>query len=76
MAFDFYKDIDIQDCPFCGGPALLEEENGRWWYIVCGDCGSQTCEVEFTNEEEKVEAAKAVAHLWNIGKVNKTGVGE
>lgn len=73
---DIIKDLDIQDCPYCNGPAVLEEENGWCLYMICGDCGSQTAEVAFKNEEEKVEAAKTVAHLWNIGKVLKTCVGE
>ena len=73
---ELIKKLDIQDCPFCGGPAILEEENDRWFYIVCGDCGSVTCEIEYKTPEEREQAAEAAAHLWNIGKVNKTGVGE
>lgn len=73
---DIYKDIDLQDCPYCNGPAMLEEENGWCYYVVCADCGSQTAEVSFKSREESIEAAQKVAHLWNIGKVMKTGVGE
>ena len=29
---DIYKDIDLQDCPYCDGAAMLEEENGWCWY--------------------------------------------
>ena len=32
--------------------------------------------VEYTNEQEMKEAEKAVAHLWNIGKVVSSGRGE
>ena len=76
MDLELIKRIDLQDCPFCGGPSLLEEENGRWVYVVCGDCGSCTCEIEYKNPTEIEEAANKAAYLWNIGKVNKTGVGE
>lgn len=76
LDLELIRKIDIQDCPFCDGPAILEEENGRWFYIMCGDCGSTTCEIEYTCPEEREEAAQKAAHLWNIGKVNRTGVGE
>jgi hypothetical protein len=32
--------------------------------------------MEYDNEEEKKEAEKAVAHLWNIGKVITSERGE
>lgn len=73
---DIYEQIDLQDCPYCGGPAMLEEENGWCWYVVCGDCGSQTAPFEFRTPEERLEVAKKAAHLWNIGKVLKAGVGD
>lgn len=73
---DIFERIDLQDCPYCDGPAMLEEENGFCWYVICGDCGSQTAEVTFKTEEERLDAAERAAHLWNIGKVMKTGVGE
>ena len=25
---DIYENIDLQDCPLCGGASLLEEEGG------------------------------------------------
>ena len=76
MDLELIKRLDIQDCPYCNGPAILEEENGRWFYVVCGDCGAVTAEVEYKNAEDRDEAAAAVAHLWNIGKVVKMGLGD
>ena len=73
---DVFDIIDLQECPICLGAGLLEEENGRAYYVMCMDCGGHTADVEFRNEAERLEAAKAVAHLWNIGKVMKDGVGE
>ena len=76
MDIELIKKIDLQDCPYCNGPAILEEEGDRWIYIMCGDCGSTTCEIEYNRPEDKEEAARKAAHLWNIAKINKTGVGE
>lgn len=70
------KDIELFDCPLCHGPGLLEEENGWCVYVTCLDCGCQTAEVEFSTEEERINAARQVASMWNIGKVISIGRGE
>lgn len=64
-----YDEIDLQECPACGGPGLLEEEQGWCMYVMCLDCGAQTGEFPFKTQEEKKEAAKAAAEIWNMGKV-------
>ena len=28
-------EIELEDCPFCGGAGLLEEEQGWCWYAMC-----------------------------------------
>ena len=73
---DIYDQIDLQDCPLCGGPALLEEEGGWCWVISCHDCGAQTAHFEFRTKAERLEAAKKAAVLWNIGKVIRQDNGE
>lgn len=73
---DELKNIELLDCPLCHGPGLLEEENGWCMYVSCLDCGCQTAEVEFHGEKEKLEAARRVASMWNIGKVISFGRGE
>ena len=73
---DIRDELELQDCPFCGGPGLLEEENGWCWYVMCMDCGAQTAAMEFRNAEERAEAAQKAAHLWNIGKVVRGDIGE
>lgn len=70
---DIYKDIFLEDCPYCGGPGYLEEENGWCWYVVCADCGSQTGEFPYRKPEDREEAAKTAARIWNMGKVVRTG---
>ena len=67
---------ELQDCPFCGGPGLLEEENGWCWYVMCMDCGAQTAHAEYKTPAERDEAARRAAHVWNIGKVVRGDIGE
>ena len=73
---EIYKELNLQDCPFCGGPGLLEEEQGWCWTVTCLDCGAQTAAFEFRRPEDRLEAARKAAYLWNIGKVIRPGVGE
>ena len=73
---DIYKELELQDCPYCGGAGLLEEENGWCWYVMCVDCGAQTAAFEFKSPDEREQAARTAAHLWNIGKVMRGGIGE
>lgn len=71
-----FKDIEVLDCPVCGGPGLLQEENGWCVYVSCLDCGTHSAELPYNSEEERLTAAKQVATLWNMGKVIHTGVGD
>lgn len=73
---DIMDQVDLQDCPICHGAGLLEEENGWCLYVSCLDCGCHTAEVSFRSEEEKLQAARHAATLWNVGKVIASGLGE
>ncbi|MBR5093685.1 MAG: Lar family restriction alleviation protein [Oscillospiraceae bacterium] len=73
---DIHQDLELQDCPYCGGPGLLEEENGWCWYAVCMDCGAHTAHFEYRRPSERREAAEKAAHLWNIGKILRSGLGD
>ena len=73
---DIYKDIELLDCPICGGAGLLEEEYGWCISVTCLDCGAHTAEIAFNNDDEKLAAAKRAATVWNLGKVIPGGVGE
>ena len=66
---ELFLDIDLQDCPYCGGTGCFEEEGGWCLYIQCPDCSSHTAEFEFRNEEERMEKARQAARIWNIGKI-------
>jgi hypothetical protein len=73
---DIFEEIRLEDCPYCGGAGLLEEENDWCWYVICMDCGSQTAPLGYKTPRERLEAARKVAHLWNIGKVIRSDPGE
>lgn len=73
---DIFNEFELQDCPYCGGAALLEEEQGWCWYVTCVDCGAQTAAFEYSGEDSRHEAAATAAHLWNIGKIMRSGIGE
>ena len=60
---ELYHDIDLQDCPLCHGPGLIEEEEGWCLYVACLDCGCRTAELPFSSPEERLAAAKQVASL-------------
>ena len=73
---EIYEQLPLQDCPYCGGTGLLEEENNWCWYVMCLDCGAQTAAFEFHSAEDRTDAARKAAHLWNIGKVIRGDIGE
>ena len=76
LVLDIYNEIDLEGCPYCGGAGLLDDGSGWCWTVTCMDCGSQTGEFAFNNEEERVEAAKSAAKVWNLGKVIRSDLGE
>jgi len=71
-----HETLVLHDCPYCGGAGLLEEEQGWCWYVMCLDCGAQTAQIAFKAESEREDAARAAAHLWNIGKIMRSGIGD
>ena len=73
---EIYRELELQDCPHCGGPGLLEEEADWCWYVMCLDCGAQTAPIAYKTPEGRREAAEKAAHLWNIGKVVRQENGE
>lgn len=68
--------LEIHDCPLCDGGALLEEESGCGYYVMCLECGCQSVTIDFHSEEERLEAAKKTVTLWNAGKVISCNPGE
>lgn len=70
---EFYE---LEECPVCRGNGLIVNEGGWSVQVECADCSAHTIYVEYSNEEEKLQAEKTVAHLWNIGKVVSGDRGE
>jgi hypothetical protein len=68
--------LEISDCPLCEGGALLEEECGCGYYVMCLECGCHSVTIDFHSEEERLEAAKKAVTLWNTGKVISSNPGE
>lgn len=73
---DYFDEIDLGDCPCCGGVGTIEEEGGWCLYIQCGYCGAHTVELSYENEAERQEAARRAAENWNLRKVIYPGPGE
>lgn len=70
---NIHQEVELLDCPYCGGAALLEEENGWCWYVTCVDCGAQTASIAYSTPEERLQAAQKTAQLWNMGKAVRGG---
>ncbi len=68
--------IALEECPICRGAGMILHEGGWNVQVECTDCNAHTVYVEYTNEEERKEAERKVAMLWNIGKVIRSGPGD
>ena len=68
--------IMLEECPICRGAGFLAHEGGWNVQVECTDCSAHTVYVEYSTEEERREAERKVAHLWNIGKVVSSERGE
>ena len=73
---ELYQDIDLQDCPLCHGPGMIEEENGWCLYVTCLDCGCRPAERSCPPPAARRAAARQAARFWNVGKVIHTGAGD
>ena len=62
-------DIELEICPCCRGNGMIVHEGGWNVQVECCDCSAHTVYLEYANEEQKAEAERNVAHLWNMGKV-------
>ena len=49
---ELYEQIELQECPICGGAGLMEEENGWCFYAACLDCGAHTAEIRYERDAE------------------------
>ena len=66
----------LEDCPICRGSGFVVHEGGWNVQVECADCGAHTVYIDYETEEQKVEAERMAARLWNIGKVIKINPGE
>ena len=68
--------FELEECPCCRGAGMIMHEGGWSVQVECCDCSAHTVYAEYSNEEEKAQAEKTVAYLWNIGKVVSSERGE
>ena len=68
--------LEISDCPLCEGGALLEEECGCSYYVICLECGCHTVNIDFRSEHDRLCAVSRAVMLWNTGKVLSSSPGE
>lgn len=71
-----FDEIELADCPRCGGTGTIEEEGGWCVYVQCLDCGAHTAELPYKTGEERIQAAKLAARNWNFGKVIRPDPGD
>lgn len=74
MTMDPINEIELEDCPVCRGAGYIEDEQGWCMYACCLNCGTETAHVSYKTPEERLEAARQAAYLWNIGKVIHNGM--
>lgn len=68
--------IELEECPCCRGTGLLVHEGGWNVQVECSECGAHTVYMDYGNDDQKKEAERTVARLWNLGKVIKSDPGE
>lgn len=68
--------IMLEECPICRGAGMITHEGGWSVQVECVYCSAHTVFMEYSNDQERAEAEKVVAHLWNIGKVVSSERGE
>ncbi len=68
--------VEVNECPLCGGGGILEEDCGSSYYVTCLDCGCHSVNIGFKSEDERLDAARRTAELWNCGKVISMSPGE
>jgi len=65
----------LEDCPICRGSGFVVHEGGWNVQVECADCSAHTVYVEYSSEQQKIEAEQQVVTLWNMGKVIKQDSG-
>ena len=59
--------VEIYECPLCGGAGILEEDCGSSYYVTCLECGCHSVNIDFKSDDDRLDAAKRTADLWNCG---------
>ena len=46
------EQLEINDCPLCDGGALLEEECGCGYYVMCLECGCHSVTIDCSKKND------------------------
>lgn len=68
--------LEINDCPLCDGGALLEEECGCGYYVMCLECGCHSVTIVFTRKKSGWKQRKERLCFGYQGKVISSSPGE
>lgn len=69
-------EIELGECSICRGAGVMQDEQGWSVSVSCMDCGAETADAEYRTPEERLESARRVALLWNMGKVIHNGMSD
>lgn len=59
--------FDLKPCPFCGGPARIENAGKGSYRVVCSGCGARSGRIFVKRwHSTKFVAQGQVAKLWNV----------
>ena len=72
---ELYEQIELQECPICGGAGLMEEENGWCFYAACLDCGAHTAEIRYERDAERLSrsASRSIPPPMTAAPARRTG---
>ena len=63
---EFYKNIKIKNCPFCGGIVKeitsIEEKDENFTYLECSHCGTRTKPLPFSSKSDELFE---LIEIWN-----------
>ena len=64
------SEIELKNCPFCGGKAVLRFASIGWKYentayVICTKCGASSDHLYITYRSRKKELTDKLIDLWN-----------
>lgn len=60
-----YKEVELKDCPFCGGGTMFVRGVSKLVQVYCGNCGATT---SFQGKERMEKEMTAAMYNRRAGK--------